>query len=253
MKIIFLGTNGWYTNDLGDTPCILIDSKDRYVIFDAGNGLYKIDEYITENKPISLFISHFHLDHTVGFHVLTKFNFSQGIDIYMATGRKKDFETLVNIPFTVPIHFDKKNIQNLRTEIRLHELSIGDHDIGFPVQIQKLAHAYENHGFRIILDEKTIVYSGDTSVTETEKKLAQHADILIHECSDVIPKNLPWGHVDATQAAELAKEARVKQLILTHFNPVEFSTYDLRDLAAQKAQKIFPNTIAARDGMEINF
>ena len=25
MKIIFLGTNGWYTSPTGNTPCILID------------------------------------------------------------------------------------------------------------------------------------------------------------------------------------------------------------------------------------
>ena len=77
MKIIFLGTNGWFSTPTGNTPCILIDAKDHYVIFDAGNGIYKIDKYITEEKPISLFISHFHLDHVSGLHNLDKVIFSQ--------------------------------------------------------------------------------------------------------------------------------------------------------------------------------
>jgi len=71
MKIVFLGTNGWYTTPTGNTPCILIDSKDQYVVFDAGNGIYKLDKYITEDKPISLFITHFHLDHVSGLHTLS--------------------------------------------------------------------------------------------------------------------------------------------------------------------------------------
>jgi len=101
MKITFLGTNGWYSSSTGDTPCILIDSKDQYVILDAGNGIYKLDNHISENKPISLFISHFHIDHISGLHTLNKFKFKQGIDVYVGKGRTKDFETIVNPPFTV--------------------------------------------------------------------------------------------------------------------------------------------------------
>ena len=90
MKIHFLGTNSWYTNSTGNTACVLIDAKDRYIIFDAGNGLYKIDEYIKEDKPISLFISHFHIDHISGLQILLKFDFPQGIDIYVAKGQYKE-------------------------------------------------------------------------------------------------------------------------------------------------------------------
>lgn len=91
MKINFLGTNGWYSSPTGDTPCILIDSKNYYIVLDAGNGIYKLDNFIKEDKPILLLISHFHLDHTSGLHTLVKFNCKQGIDIYVAEGRKKRF------------------------------------------------------------------------------------------------------------------------------------------------------------------
>src|SRR3712207_4230641 len=126
MKIILLGTNGWYPSPTGDTPCILIDSKDHYIVLDAGNGIYKIDKYITEDKPISLFISHFHLDHTSGVHILSKFEFKQGIDVYVGPGRAKDFETLVNPPFTIGYKPQPENIRNAPTEIRLHDLSEGE-------------------------------------------------------------------------------------------------------------------------------
>ena len=251
MKIYFLGTNGWYSTPTGDTPCILIDSKDRYVIFDAGNGIYKIDKYIKENKPIVLFISHFHIDHVSGLHALYKFNFKQGIDIYFAQGRKKDFDLLVNPPYTIGITKSKKNVYTLRTKIRLHELEEGDSDIGFPVRMKKLYHGYENHGFRIILEGKSIVYSGDTKIVPNGLLLAKNADLLIHECSNIVSPPEPnlWGHTDPIQTAQFAKDANVKKLVMTHFGASLYDTLEKRKEAEKIARKIFPNTIAATDDL----
>ncbi|HSX40339.1 MAG TPA: MBL fold metallo-hydrolase [Candidatus Saccharimonadales bacterium] len=250
MKIIFLGTNGWYSSPTGNTACILIDSKTRYVVFDAGNGIYKLDKYITENKPISLFISHFHLDHVAGFHTLGKFKFKQGIDVYVGEGRRNDFDTLVHRPYTIGIEAEKENIYNLSTKVKLHQLSAGNHDIGFPVSVHKLFHAYEDHGYRVTLENKTIAYSGDTGICPESKVFAKNADLLIHECSYTKhPDSKSWGHVTPEEAAQLAKDAHVKQLILTHFDPTHYPTLDARSEAQKRAQKIFPNTTAAKDDL----
>jgi len=252
MKIYFLGTNGWYSTPTGDTPCILIDSKDRYVIFDAGNGIYKIDKYIKENKPISLFVSHFHIDHISGFHILGKFKFKQGIDIYIPKGRKKDFETFVNPPYTVGITKSEKNILTYATQYRLHELEEGDNDIGFPVRMKKLFHGHVNHGFRITLEGKSIAYSGDTKVVPGEFEIAKNADLVIHECSNIVsPKEDVWGHTDPIQTAQFAKDVGVEKLVLTHFGAHFYDTLEKRKEAEEKARKIFPNTIAATDDLII--
>lgn len=249
MKIYFLGTNGWYSTPTGDTPCVLIDSKDRYVIFDAGNGIYKINKYIKEDKPISMFISHFHIDHVSGLHTLNKFNFKQGIDIYFAKGRKKDFTTLVSPPYTIGTVKTRRNIFNLKTKIRLHELEEGDNNIGFPVKMIKMFHAYEDHGFRVGLDGKSIVYSGDTKVVPNSYLLAEKADLLIHECSNIISPEVNWGHSDPLETAQLARGANVKKLALTHFAAHLYDTLEKRQEAEIKAKKIFPNAIAATDNL----
>ncbi len=239
MKIYFLGTNGWYTTPTGNTPCILIDSQEGYVLFDAGNGFYKIDEYIKDDKPISLFLSHFHLDHVSGLHMLSKFNFSQPINIYLAKGRKKDFETLFNAPYTDP-----------NVNIKVHELEEGKNEVGFPVEMFRMKHTYEDHSFRMSLEGKIIAYSGDTGICDNSKLLAHNADILIHECSYIkITDN--WGHVDPELAATLAKEADAKKLILTHFDASRYTDLEKRKWAEEEAKKIFPNTIAADDNLVI--
>jgi len=252
MKIYFLGTNGWYTNENGNTPSILIDSTDHYVIIDAGNGFYKLDKYITTDKPVSLFISHFHLDHVSGLHTLAKFQFTKGLDVYVGQGRAIDFECLVSPPYTVGIHEDPKNIAHLSMDIRLHELTDGDHAVPFPVSVIEQFHAYRDHGYRITLEDKVIAYSGDCGISETSSKLAKDADILIHECSyRESNDNDTWGHVDPTQAATLAKENSVKKLVLTHFDPTKYKTLEDRKAAEKKAQAIFGNTVYAVDDMEV--
>ncbi len=242
MKIHFLGTNGWFTTPTGNTLCILIDSQAGYIIFDAGNGLYKIKDYIKENKPISLFISHFHLDHVSGIHsnALNPI-YPRPIDIYMGKGRKNDFELLSNAPYTSP-----------KKSINVHELGEGKHDIGFPVEVFKMRHTNEAHGYRVILENKVIAYSGDSGICLNSKLLAQDADLLIHECS-YIKASEPetWGHVDPVIAAHIAKDAIVKKLILTHFDASLYTDMDKRKWAEEEARKIFPNTTASEDGLSI--
>lgn len=251
VKIIFLGTNGWYSTPTGDTPCILIDAKDQYVILDAGNGIYKLNDYIKEHKPISMFISHFHIDHTSGLHALANFDFKQGIDVYVGKGRIKDFETLVNPPFTVGYKPKAENISILKTEIRLHELSEKKQNIPFKAVAIKQHHAYIDHGLRFELEGKTIAYTGDCGFTDASRKLAKNVDLLICECNNKkTPSPDIWGHFDPIQAATLAKESNIKQLILNHFGPQFYTSLADRKWAEEEARKIFPKTIAATDGME---
>lgn len=251
MKITFLGTNGWYSSPTGDTPCILIDAKNQYVILDAGNGIYKLESYIKEDKSISLFISHFHIDHVSGLHTLAKFDFKQGIDVYVGVGRSKDFKTLVSPPFTIGYKPKPENIAKLKTEIRLHELLEEGENIPFRAAAIKQHHGYVNHGFRFELEGKTIAYTGDCGFTDQARRLAKDVDLLICECSNKkTGEPDAWGHFDPTQAGTLAKECGAKQLILTHFGAHLYTTLDERKLAESEAKKIFPNTIAASDLFE---
>ena len=252
MKITFLGTSGWYSNTTGDTPCILIETKDAYIVLDAGNGIYKLDTYITQDKPISLFISHFHIDHVSGLHTLPKFSFGQGIDVYVGMGRKKDFKTLVDPPFTIGYESNSENIAQLKTQIRLHELSETGEHIPFMAQALPQHHAYIDHGYRFELEGKTIAYTGDCGFTDKLKTFAKDIDVLICECSNKKTENPDtWGHMDPYLAGQLAKEAGVKQLILTHFGPNDYPTLGDRQWALRETKKIFSNTVAATDGMEV--
>jgi len=249
MKVIFLGTNGWYSTGTGNTPCILLDTKDCYVILDAGDGIYKIDKYIKREKPIYLFLSHFHLEHISGLHILDKFKFKQGIRIYGKHGIRNVIDTIANTPFTRPWN-------DLAYKISVEEIDEGEHDVPFPFECRLLPHGDPVMGYRLNLDRKAIAYCTDSGPDKNELKLASNADVFISECAlkpgqtvDTTWKNNL--HMNPETAARTAKETSAKRLILTHFDADNYKTIKERKEAESVARKIFKNTIAAIDGMEL--
>ena len=95
----------------------------------------------------------------------------------------------------------------------------------------------------------SVVYSGDGRPSEAVMKLAHRASVLIHEATmaeDHEAEANAWGHSSARQAAEVARQAEVGQLYLTHFS----SRYkDLEPLGVE-ARGRFAETVIARDLLE---
>ncbi len=97
---------------------------------------------------------------------------------------------------------------------------------------------------------RKIVYTGDTMPAENLVRLAENADLLIHEAtfSDELAERAGEdGHSTPSQAAETAKEAGVKQLVLTHIS----ARYRDTSLLLEQARKVFPNTELAEDFLKI--
>ena len=95
----------------------------------------------------------------------------------------------------------------------------------------------------------SLVYSGDGRPSEAVKKLAHRASALIHEATmaeDHEAEANAWGHSSARQAAEVAHEAQVAHLFLTHFS----SRYKDAEPLAVEARNRFTPTVAARDFLE---
>jgi ribonuclease BN (tRNA processing enzyme) len=241
---VFLGTNGWYSTGLGNTSCVLIDSETCYIVLDAGDGTYKLDKYIKSEKSINLFLSHMHLDHIIGLHILGKLEIKQGINVYGYNGTQNGLR-FVGHPYTVPLG-------DLPFKVKIHDLDEGKHNLPFPVTCRLLAHSDPCLGFRFELENKVIVYCTDTGVCTNLYELAKNADVLITECS-YKPKQAEWKwpHLKPEEAAIVSKQEHVKQLVLTHFDAEVYRTMEDRKQAVTKAKGIFERTIGAFDNLEI--
>ncbi len=245
MKISFLGTNGWYDTKTGNTTCTLLKTRNYNIVLDAGNGIYKLDQYIKNKNPVYLFLSHFHVDHISGLHILNKFNFKQGINIYGPPGTKDALNRIINKPYTVPF-------AKLEFKVKVHELTEGLHKIPFTLISKPLIHSTTCFGYRFELNNKIIAYCTDTGICENAIELAKNADILITECSFKIGQSNPeWPHLNPEDAAQIAKEANAKKLVMTHFDANNYKTLKERELAETHAKKIFRNSYAAFDNRDV--
>ncbi len=92
----------------------------------------------------------------------------------------------------------------------------------------------------------SVVYTGDTRRCESIVKLAERADLLIHEStfgSELAEYAAEQGHSTASDAASVAKEAGAAKLILTHLS----ARYPDAETLACEAKKIFKGSQVAKD------
>lgn len=243
MDIVFLGTNGWFDTHTGNTSCTLVETKDAYIILDAGSGIYKTYDIIKGKKPVYLLLSHLHLDHIIGLQVLPLFKWAGGLTIITPGGMQKELAAIMRPPF-MPLP------ENLKTKITITGFGKAK-NLPFKLTALPMAHAVPTLGYRIEADGKILAYASDSGVNENIVKLAQNADLLITECS-YLPGEAPDNnHLNPEQAAASAAQADAKVLALIHFKADVYTNMQTRDAAMAAAGAIFPHTIAPYDGDNI--
>lgn len=87
-----------------------------------------------------------------------------------------------------------------------------------------------------------VVYSADTEPSPAVARLAEGADLLVHEATGGFR-----GHTSATAAAEIAREAGVERLVLVHIPALP----DEDDF--EEAEDIFPGLEIGVDGARYEF
>ncbi|HOY62083.1 MAG: Ribonuclease Z [bacterium ADurb.Bin236] len=266
MKIRFWGvrgsapTPGPKTSRIGgNTSCVEVSAGcGETIIFDAGTGLREMGlNYFTRPAPpkrLHLFLSHFHWDHIQGFPFFgPAFLGDVRMDIYGAPGVEGFLAAQMSAPF-FPV-----SLADMKSEKVFHELNGAAMEFGgcsvIPVP---LSHPQSSYGFVLMENGVKAVYSSDTEYVaggnhETFVEMIRDADILMFD-AQYTPEQynkgrVGWGHSTFEAAAEIVKKAGVKKLVLFHHEP----THD--DAAVEeierRARELFPDTVAAREGMTI--
>jgi ribonuclease Z len=94
---------------------------------------------------------------------------------------------------------------------------------------------------------KSYAFCTDTKYIESLNETLRDVDLLYHEATfihSLLKRAKATFHTTAFQAATLAKNAHVGQLLLGHFSQRYSSTKDIE----QEAKSIFENTICVKDG-----
>lgn len=93
---------------------------------------------------------------------------------------------------------------------------------------------------------QVVAFVMDTRLCDTAFELAQDADLLVCESTYLSTETREArnnGHLTASQAARIARDAGARKLVLTHFS----QRYPNNTAFVDEAREIFENTVAARD------
>ena len=94
----------------------------------------------------------------------------------------------------------------------------------------------------------TVAILGDTKYCENSIRLAQNADVMVHEATfdhSTIELAAQYGHATNTEAAQIAKQAQAKNLLLNHIS-ARFLKHDLIPFL-EEAKAIFENSYLTND------
>ena len=244
MRVVLLGTGGYHPNERRETACIMF--PELGLIFDAGTSFYRVPDYL-KTEDVDIFLSHAHLDHICGLTYFLHPMLTGKVKQARLHGKAETFAAIKTHLFADAVFplMPEYEFNELESEVVVKQNGMVRHC--------ELQHPGGSTGFRIDWPERSFAYITDSYVNDTYTEFIRGVDILVHEC--YFPDNMvEWcertGHSHTSLVANLAKEAAVGRLLLTHIDPNRPDD-DPIDIAV--ARKIFPDTELAEDGMEIDF
>ncbi len=272
----------------GNTSCVEVQAGSHILIFDAGSGIIRLGQDLLqraggEDLHMTLFITHGHGDHLIGFPFFAPL-FSPRTHLHLIgpqlAGRNiEQLLTSVMSPPYFPV--DVRQLPSQRTyhtitdeqyvswrsedsEPMIDQRFKSRSETREPAELCVEAKFTQSHPlngaicYRIDYAGRRVVYATDVEwrngCDPDFLAFVEGADLLIHDAQytthDYQQQKQGYGHSTVEMAIETAQIAHVRELILFHHEP----TYDdtQLDRMEAEAQARFPHTRSAREGMKID-
>lgn len=209
-KLTFLGTSGSVLTKERMCAGILFEDK----LMDVGFGV--LTNLVRSGRKLDsineVYISHTHSDHVGDFTGLVWAMAMDGrtkpLRVVGSAGTAATLERILDLQST-PYAWVKFDITFVRPE-----------DVG--VKSVTTVHDPENLAYRFQTERGDLVYIGDTAKSEKISEFAKGCDLLIHDSTYLDGQE--WvaavtRHSTARDAANTAKLAKARRLVLTHISP----------------------------------
>lgn len=246
MKLVLLGTGGYFPTSRRNTACMML--PEFGIVLDAGSGMCHIDKHLATDR-LDIFLSHAHLDHIAGLTYLISLasravqarTTVHGNEAKLAAVRDHLFDEVI---FPVPPRF---NFAPLTGPCDLPE--------GGKLEYFPLKHPGGSLGFRLDWPGHSMAYVTDTTAVANADYIdsIRGVDLLLHEAffaedKGTLAANI--GHSCLPAVVELAAAAQVRRLVLVHIDP-QIESDSAFDLSA--ARRVFASCELGTDGMELHF
>jgi ribonuclease BN (tRNA processing enzyme) len=226
---------------------------DEDLLLDSGAGTIArlADAGCPLERVKRVFTTHFHPDHTLDLaailFALTNPSFGDRLPRLELVGPRglgaliERFRTVYPGWLAAP-----------KTQVVVREVGPDDGALefsGWRARIEKTEHTPESQGYRFeVANGPVIAYTADTDECAGAIALGRDADLLVTECSFAEADYAP-GHLTPRRAGRIARAARCRRLLLTHF----YESGDSADAAIECRREFGGDVVVAEDGTKIVF
>ncbi|SDJ08055.1 MBL fold metallo-hydrolase [Alteribacillus bidgolensis] len=246
MYVKLLGTGSPKPNKDRSGPAQVVTVDETPVLVDCGEGTTRqlLESNINPVDIKHILFTHLHSDHVFGYGHFLLGGWSLGrkeLTIAGPAGLKAFHEKILDM-FKEDIDYRVSTLgisEKGLLDVNIIELPDSGGEVTLPdvnvdITSAPVVHNVKTFGFRFQKGEESIVISGDTAPVDSIVQLAKDADILIQDAAiassvannknsdpnilkiwDILKKE----HCTPQQAGEIAQEAGVKRLVLTHLLP----------------------------------
>lgn len=214
-RLVVLGAGAACVSATTDNTYMVFDNGDAPLLIDCAgspaHNLFRIG--IDPSDLAGVLLTHAHTDHVYGLPALVQHlaqvNYTSLLPLY---GLKPTLDTIRRLLEALDIN---KPFLDYRP-FSAAERQLAAQSAGYTVYTSPTRHSRPSVGVRIEVGDAVLVYSGDTEPCPSLDRLADGADILLHECTVDKPSE---GHSMPEQVAQTAATAEASRLVLIHYYP----------------------------------
>ncbi|MBR1854746.1 MAG: MBL fold metallo-hydrolase [Lachnospiraceae bacterium] len=242
MRITVLGArgsipvSGTEKSEFGQaTSCYMVEAGKQLIFLDAGSGITDMpDVFQTESRPVSVFLSHVHLDHIQGlpfFPMLKKKE--QNINIYLPAHLERAQESaslaeMLERVFSPPIW--PCTLMDYPAHVHMaapvFPMQLGEEGDETVIEVMDGSHPNGSFIYKLRHGGKTLVYATDFEHTEGKLEqlagFAEDTDLLLYDgqyTDEEYEKHKGYGHSTPWVGVRLMQACGAKRLLLIHHDP----------------------------------
>jgi ribonuclease BN (tRNA processing enzyme) len=218
--VLLLGSGGWIPTSRRATCSALVRQDEHALVIDAGTGVGRLIEdpgLLDGISRLDFVLTHFHLDHVVGLASLPALSLPKppglhGPGAWLYRDPTEAILARLVGPPLFPIELD-------RLVAGIGEISADGLEIG-PFQVRVRVQERHNHPTLALRVDDVVTYCTDTAYDDGNAEFARGSRILAHEAwyTEDDPRD-QTSHSSALDAARIAGDADVTELVLIHIRP----------------------------------
>ncbi len=249
-KVIILGSSNAIPTLEHENTHMVVVGNERVVLVDCvSNPILRLEQAgLDFNELTDLILTHFHPDHVSGVPLLLMDMWLLGrrkpLNIYGLHHTLDRIEDLMGFygwaewPNFFPVTFCRLPAQEMTTVLDCPDFRIYSSPVRHLLPTLGLRFEFNQHS-------QVMAYSCDTEPCAQVVRLAEGADVLIHEAAGAA-----HGHSSAEQAGEVATRAEAGALVLIHYPTGRYASGD----PVGEAAKTYQGSVRlAQDFMVLNF